>query len=48
LGFYSADSGAGIFASVIGALVVLAIYHAVVRKRAATSLTSKDKDRFAA
>ncbi|HET9650757.1 MAG TPA: GlsB/YeaQ/YmgE family stress response membrane protein [Usitatibacter sp.] len=32
LGFYSAGSGAGFFASIIGAVLLLVIYHLVTRK----------------
>jgi uncharacterized membrane protein YeaQ/YmgE (transglycosylase-associated protein family) len=35
LGWYSVDEGPGIIASVIGAVILLAIYRAVVGRRAA-------------
>ncbi len=44
-GLYNADEPAGFIASVVGAIIVLAIYHKVGGKR---GLTVSDRDRWAA
>lgn len=36
LGWYRADEGAGLIASVLGAVILLAIYHMVVGRRSVT------------
>lgn len=46
-GLYAADDAAGFIASVLGALVVLGIYHAVAGRRHTGSVVS-DRDRWAA
>jgi len=33
LGWYQPDQGAGLIASIVGAVILLAIYHMVVRRR---------------
>lgn len=49
LGWYTADSGAGLIAATIGAIVVLGIYNAVVgRRRTRLTDTKSGRDRFAA
>jgi uncharacterized membrane protein YeaQ/YmgE (transglycosylase-associated protein family) len=49
LGWYPEGSGAGIIASVVGALIVLWIYNKVVSKRSARGVLGRsDKDRYAA
>jgi uncharacterized membrane protein YeaQ/YmgE (transglycosylase-associated protein family) len=48
LGWYQTNSGAGILASIVGAIVVLGVYNAIVRRRSRAALTNKDRDRFAA
>ncbi|HEY0521967.1 MAG TPA: GlsB/YeaQ/YmgE family stress response membrane protein [Stellaceae bacterium] len=34
IGWYRADQGAGFIGAVVGAVVILAIYHAIMRRRA--------------
>jgi len=34
VGWYRADQGAGFIGAVIGAVIILAIYHAIMRRRA--------------
>lgn len=49
LGWYDTNSGAGLIAATVGAIVVLGIYNAVIgRKRTAITDSRKDRDRFAA
>jgi uncharacterized membrane protein YeaQ/YmgE (transglycosylase-associated protein family) len=51
LGWYDRDSGAGMIAATVGALVVLGIYHSIVgRKRTGNVIdrNKNDRDRFAA
>jgi len=36
VGWYGADQGAGLIASIVGAVILLAIYHMVVRNRSVT------------
>jgi uncharacterized membrane protein YeaQ/YmgE (transglycosylase-associated protein family) len=36
IGWYRADQGAGFIGAVVGAVIVLAIYHAVTRRSSAT------------
>jgi uncharacterized membrane protein YeaQ/YmgE (transglycosylase-associated protein family) len=36
VGWYRADEGAGLIASIIGAVILLAVYHAVVGRRTVT------------
>lgn len=52
LGWYEQNSGAGLIASIIGSIVVLFIYNAVVtgrnKRRGVTSVNKSDRDRFAA
>lgn len=48
IGWYDRDSGAGLIASLVGAVVVLWIYNAAVRGRSRRSVTRNDRDRFAA
>ena len=51
LGWYDRDSGAGLIAAIVGSIIVLGIYNAVVsRRKNVTSLdrSKKDRDRFAA
>lgn len=47
VGWYAPNSGAGLIASIVGALIVLSIYHAAVRHRKPKTI-DKDRDRFAA
>jgi uncharacterized membrane protein YeaQ/YmgE (transglycosylase-associated protein family) len=48
-GWYDENSGAGIIASVVGALIVLWIYNKVVSRREKRGVLARsDKDRFAA
>jgi uncharacterized membrane protein YeaQ/YmgE (transglycosylase-associated protein family) len=44
LGLYGPDDGAGFVSATIGAVVVLAIYHAVVRRRRTAIGTSGSSD----
>jgi uncharacterized membrane protein YeaQ/YmgE (transglycosylase-associated protein family) len=37
IGWYQADQGAGFIGAVVGAVIVLAVYHAVTRRASATS-----------
>lgn len=48
VGWYERDSGAGLIASLVGALVVLWVYNAAVRGRSRKNVTRHDRDRFAA
>lgn len=49
LGWYERDSGAGLIAATVGALIVLGIYNAVVgRRRHVGVIDRHDRDRFAA
>jgi uncharacterized membrane protein YeaQ/YmgE (transglycosylase-associated protein family) len=36
VGWYNADQGAGLIASIVGAVILLAIYHMVVGRRSVT------------
>ena len=47
LGWYERDSGAGLIASLVGAVVVLWIYNSIARNRSKSRVT-RDRDRFAA
>lgn len=49
LGWYTSDSGAGLIAATLGAVVVLGIYNAAVSKRTKPGIVDRsDRDRFAA
>jgi uncharacterized membrane protein YeaQ/YmgE (transglycosylase-associated protein family) len=49
LGWYDTNSGAGLIAATIGAIIVLAIYNSVVgRRRTRSVINRNDRDRFAA